>query len=902
MATTEEIQKKYNEEKRAKILQLQTTLSSRTGQAAKQSALVKNGVSIINNVFTPEEFVSPDILGISGDGNRIFIFKSIREGVVKKNSSQEEPFGFIALESKCIVTDFNDKSVTVSYSIEEKSYLFLPSNSGTTGIRILTVPGTITQIKITDTERGFESLRKELSSFIYPTANIVINDKFEKHLDAINIILVDNNKLPPLDTLPILSYSIFTLGDFNLIFPKPDGLEPSLPQPNVNVPGGNGITVPPTPEVPTTTGTGIPEVPTTTTGTGISTTETQPNGSARKYLSIEAIKDDDPVVPTETTSSKILSLRYLDDSETSTDGYSSSSEINQIRTDTAQSRATEPPISPVSEQNEDVLEKEAEELRKRTEAQRKAEESDAVVKEETKEKSSTRPAGSNPELSEGKAADIDKKNKPIPPDKIPPPSEKSNSQLPSFTVWVKKYGQPNGDEPFIYNRIGKKEVPYLPSEKDTTRVDEGVSSPEKYKSLFDYGQSLEKFFDGYVGRIKSPVDVALLCNTVYVGGFNKNIPYTFDEGSETQLVMIRAYRDPSKKGLLGTAPAFKKNVIEQKSGSKLEYLDKNWSENPYWCGLTVDFLLNSNKQYISDEIYLPIVGTSAVVKYFTTGIVNEKKNIILSNPSVNPPGGIEKAKNDEIGKVQKTIDDQRKKIKSIDTELKKLEKNKSNQIEKITKLQADNLVNPSDVGVSKEKSARAILDGFENSINAKNESRIQIQDEINQLEQKIKNIKNRPSSKYIENGMIAKFENGKHYKKNEGLTNEGKELWEQIKNWPGAYIVRRSPDGGHVELILHFGSDGRIFVIFGNSGYNETPTNRNGQKIDFKFYNNMYEFGGGGDVYVVKRGEKNPYTNGIGFTVKKTELYNEYVEKINSGDKKIDPRAYNNVLRNIMEI
>ena len=892
MATREEIQKKYDGEKRAKILQLQTTLSSRTGQAAKQSALVKNGVSIINNVFTPEEFVSPDILGISGDGNRNFIFKSIREGVVKKNSSQEEPFGFIALESKCIVTDFNDKSVTVSYSIEEKSYLFLPSNSGTTGIRILTVPGTITQIKITDTERGFESLRKELSSFIYPTANIVINDKFEKHLDLINIILVDNNKLPALETLPVLSYSIFTLGDFNLIFPKPDGLEPSLPQSNItNLAGTSGIggVTPTTPTIPTTTiGTGIPEVPTTTTVTPevpttttvTPPTQTEQTGSARKYLSIEAIKDDDPVVPTETTSSRVLSLRYLDDAETSTDGYSSSSEINQIKTETAQSRSGQVPIPPTSEQNKDVLEKEAEELRKRTESQRKAEESDALAKADTKIKSATNPAGSNPGLSEGKSADSDKKNQPIPEDKKPKEKKQKSPTAKTFIGWATKEGyDPNG---IIYR--GTKPWDYSKPPTPRPPITYGIIE-KRFKNLFNFGNNLDAIFKGYT--IESPIDVGLTMNSGGVGRFNKNWPYMFGEGSEIHAAITRASNvDDESKGGFGTF------------GAGRDFNDANWAANPHWCGLCTNFMLFTNGKYKSDEESPDITSTLSVESYFLNSPFN--------------PDSKEDEKKKRIKKIDGDIETKESEKKKINNSIKEKEKKKS-KIEgrlnsRLDELLADTTVTGGDVNspvISNDKTVkkeRANLEGINAEIQSGKEKITSIDVQIDSLKKQKESIINSPSTEYVETNNVAKFSKGIHWN-NSGLTPKGKELWSKIKMWPGGYIVRRQPGktSGHVETLLHISPSGELYTIGGNTGL--ANSDGNGSEYGFKYYSNIFSFNGDGGFewfFVVKRGTKSPYTNGIGVTVKQTAMYKKYVKDLDT-DKELNPAAYN-ILRNIMEI
>ena len=55
MATKEEIIQKYQEDRDRKLLELQTTLSSRIAQEAKQSAAVINGVSIISTTSVADD-------------------------------------------------------------------------------------------------------------------------------------------------------------------------------------------------------------------------------------------------------------------------------------------------------------------------------------------------------------------------------------------------------------------------------------------------------------------------------------------------------------------------------------------------------------------------------------------------------------------------------------------------------------------------------------------------------------------------------------------------------------------------------------------------------------------------------------------------------------------------------
>jgi hypothetical protein len=413
--------------------------------------------------------------------------------------------------------------------------------------------------------------------------------------------------------------------------------------------------------------------------------------------------------------------------------------------------------------------------------------------------------------------------------------------------------------------------------------------------LFDWGTSIKKFFSGYENKIKSPVDIALLCNTDTVGGFNKNVPYIFDEGSEIHLLFIRngGYRTENEKGVIGKAIA---TETSKKDPGKL---DANWAQNPYWCGLTVDFMLYDNTIYQSDETSLPIVGTGKIFEYF-------------NNSPLNPDGGTESKKKKTLETINSEISSRKKTISSIESKLSRkggLYDTKNRQLKELTELQADNLVQPSSRGRVSENSKLKTLENTERIIKTNEDAKSTLNNEILELETKRETIKNTPNSKYNVDGTVAKFERGVHFTNtNGGLTPEGLELWDKIKDWPGAYIVRRGPLGGHTELLLHFGKNGKLFVIFGNSGYgNNGP--RNGTTLGFKSYDTIGNFGGT-TIFIVKRAVKNPYTNGIGVSLKKTELYQEYTQRLKDGDKKLGIKKSGqgkydntfNLLREIMEI
>jgi hypothetical protein len=683
--------------------------------------------------------------------------------------------------------------------------------------------------------------------------------------------------------MPILVYSIFQLQDFSTIFPKPDGLDapPSVPEtPSVPTPPS----VPETPSVPTP-----PSVPETPIVPDIPSTPTLPT-DGKKYLSIEAIKKDDPVVKPTPPVSKIISVRRIEDSEV--EDYYSRNELSTIKTETVSNKQGSLPDKPLGDKNPIVVSNEKKEKDKRTETQRLAEEADSLAKETPKEKSSTSVSGPNPGLKDGRAVQKDELSKPVPADKIPEKLEdKYNTEIDEFKSWVKKNPVKTGDT-FIWNRV-PTELPYPPNKQPDLSKD--LTSPDRYKSLFDWGTSIKKFFSGYENKIKSPVDIALLCNTDTVGGFNKNAPYIFDEGSEIHLLFIRngGYRTENEKGVIGKAIATK---ASKKDPVKL---DANWAQNPYWCGLTVDFMLYNNTIYQSDETSLPIVGTGKIFEYF-------------DNSPLNPDGGTESKKKKTLETINSEISSRKKTISSIESKLSRkggLYDTKNRQLKELTELQADNLVQPSSRGRVSENSKLKTLENTERIIKTNEDAKSTLNNEILELETKRETIKNTPNSKYNVDGTVAKFEKGVHFTNTDGgLTREGLELWDKIKDWPGAYIVRRGAEGGHTELLLHFGKNGKLFVIFGNSGYgNNGP--RNGTTLGFKSYDTIGNFGGN-TIFIVKRGAKNPYTNGIGVSLKKTELYQEYTQRLKDGDKKLGIKKSGqgkydntfNLLREIMEI
>lgn len=168
-------------------------------------------------------------------------------------------------------------------------------------------------------------------------------------------------------------------------------------------------------------------------------------------------------------------------------------------------------------------------------------------------------------------------------------------------------------------------------------------------------------------------------------------------------------------------------------------------------------------------------------------------------------------------------------------------------------------------------------------------------------EKKIKEIQDKlePPKIFPQNGC-ALLKMGVHWNTDGTMTDEGTRILTLIKDWPGAFIVRRSnaSNGGHVEVLLHITASGELYTIGGNTGLDNSDGN--GSEYGFKYYPSIQKFcGKQQDFYIYKRGQLNPYTNGIGVSVKKTETYNKYVGDLDT-DTELSTHAYN-VLRKIME-
>jgi hypothetical protein len=883
MATQEEILEQYGRDREDKIVQLQNVLSSRLAQDAKNSSdiIEPPNVTAINAFYTPSLPTQTPLLRSVIRRSNNLVKKELAEEFQRLATSdlqntEGSADAYILVECQIFLRNYeqnspeSNTSLTVGGTISEQVFLRLPDSKNFSQFRPSRIPASfafLDSFKLSSSNgSGFEQLKLKLSSLNYPIEILQLTSKFKGYYDAINEELKKRN-LPPIASIPILVYSVFELGEFNFIFPKPDGLDtpPSVPgTPSVPTPPS----VPGTPSVPTP-----PSVPGTPSAPDIPSTPTD----AKKYLSIEAIKDDDPVIETQTTSSQVISLRFIDDDQD--DQYYSRNELTPIKTETVSNKRGNLPDKSLGDKNPIVVSNEKKEIDKRTESQRLAEESDSLTKETPKEKSSTSVSGPNPNLKDGKAAKQEENSGSIPEDKKPKSLGKRDAKALTFEQWAKGPGRdPNG----IYYR-GTRPALTAPGSKPTLNF--GVVET-RFKNLFSFGSQLTKIFNGYT--VESPVDVALLMNSSGLGRFNKNWPYMFGEGSEIHASIIT-----------------QSNIIEKGSGgvgdfSSFEGEDKgktdaNWAANPHWCGLCTNFMLYSNKQYTSDEKSIDAKNTRLVASYYNKSPFNIFDTSLADNTQKYDKD-IE-SKKTRISENNNTID---KKQKLLEKERKKAQGKESKYI---------NNTSPTEYDQKK-------IDGFYVNVKRLESEISNLQNTNTKLETDIKNLQTDRETvaknasvgfSYNESNLVALFQLGIHWNSN-GLTSLGKQLWDKIKNWPGAFIVRRkeSPTslqsaGGHVETLLHITQNGELYTIGGNTGL--ADANGNGSHYGFKRYQGIYEFCGKGEYgyfYVHRRGDKNPYTNGIGISVKQTKMYKKFSSEIKT-DMELDTSAYN-ILINIMEV
>lgn len=453
-------------------------------------------------------------------------------------------------------------------------------------------------------------LRKYLSQ----TLAGPVQDTFKAYLDKANsgldtkieravVYIVDNIQIQQDDT-------ILSTNTTDKPKPKPSTVPPTVP------------TTPSVPSVPNGT---TPEVP---TGTTPDTTPNPPASSGNDFLDIESVNQ---LLTRDESPSPFFTPRFREDTgellTRDSDGTITTEErdAENVKKTSVDFENVDEPISTV--ELEQQQQRQYEHQLAVTEAQRMAEYSDALLKETPKVKSAVTPAGTNASVQAegGREATEEAAAKKDKPKEKPPTKPKAKY----FRDWAKKEGaDPNG---IIYRGTKEKDYGKGTTPKNTYGL------VYRYKNLFDWGRDLGRIFSGY--SITSPVDVALLLNSGAIGRFNKNIPYMFEEGSETHLAITHA-----------------SNVIREDEGgvgdfnaNARDYLDANWAANPHWCGICTDFMLYTNGKYKADSALVPITATGTITTLYNQSPVNNIPSTLSKKERASLESRLDILKSDTTG-------------------------------------------------------------------------------------------------------------------------------------------------------------------------------------------------------------------------------------------------------------
>lgn len=257
----------------------------------------------------------------------------------------------------------------------------------------------------------------------------------------------------------------------------------------------------------------------------------------------------------------------------------------------------------------------------------------------------------------------------------------------------------------------------------------------------------------------------------------------------------------------------------------------------------------------------------------------------------------------EITRLKNDLSVVDKKIQGLDAEIKKVE-------DKIKEIDAK--LDGTGTGKKAKKGLKKEVSDLESEIPT-------LEQELKDKTAELEELRKKGAPKlYNENGNIAKLEKDKHFtvtvdaKGNVtggAMTDLGRNLIESIKDWPGAYLVCNGGGNGHVEVLLHVknNKDGNAYTIGGNTSVSFNSNEREGDTYGFKSVT-LPKFSRGLNLFIIKRGTKVPYTNGIGVSVKRTALLSKYIAAATATDStnpnfdpEIDNAAFNMVFRHIVE-
>ena len=961
MATKEEVIEKYKTTYKERLLQLHTVLSGRMSEEIRKKSFSEksNQTGIITNVYTSTNFFTKeeiwkrrsfpstgDIIGISG-----FITGDITEKIISELNKTTEPYSYIefvigVFQTGGRTTDQTGTAQFEFYIESESVYLKLPGKEPEKIFSVLNHAGNQPV-----PAKSFSDLSTQLSSVQYPITALQSHEKFKKYLDLVNEKLKQQNLLPISQLIGLVGASVqafngLITGKFSSVLPEPEGWEPSyvLPTPSVPQPPGLSGTSGVSGTLGTTGLSGTSGISGGVGTTGISgASSTSSVEDNRKYTSVEAVKDDRVEKQNQGTSGqsggykklalgnewftdgsknkyaensinfaklnalrKLRSQRLEDEAkksstekyktlalksgssgvsgrkETATEPESQVTTVNQNgNTEVpASQRGTEMPSPPTTGTNNFVAQNQKTELEKQNTIVQRINElvqtlvdPTSIQKEKAKLKATPSPLKSNSGLPDGKTAEVEKNTRENNPDAKSTPS-KPAPELKTFAEWTK----------LPENKDTSNGVYYRSKEVGTGEITKGIE-PQRYKNLFNYGSDVEKMF-AETPKPESPYDVALLLNPCQAGIVNKNIPYTFMEGCETHATITRA--------------GYSTDSIDRKpEGGIGNAGDNNWGYEPFWCGIWVNYCLQKNTNgYEADKDFQNIAGCTSAIEMYKRNPVNVDASFATFEA-------------DESQSKKGTLWTRKKQLEFLDDNAQPIPNTKTptpwgspianarweGSIPYYKECLRQNNAGTGKWPDPQKKLNEAIaelndVNGKIREIDAKLSSLISKRTES----QEKYGSKNTNFEKWNPNGDAIILYDGVTHIGNDKWTERGKLIFEVLKKWPGAFITNLD----HVEILLAVNNAGQGLFLGGNTGVASNLSGkqlRNGDQFGVKA-GRIRNWGGKEITFIIKRGEKNPWTiGGLGGSLKKTPVFLEYEKRLNEKDPSLINTFYNEITK-----
>jgi hypothetical protein len=891
--------------------------------------------------YTQEQAWNLDKAAYTGDEYGLSLDTPVTNKVIEKLNSPNEPIGYISIQpiisyekgsSFSAVsgwkTSDNTEVTTVSSTIIQTVYLKLPNQAPETiDLSLFGVPGKFVA-------RSFEELSIKLSSIQYPINELQQHQKFKKYLDLINEQLKGKNLLPINQIVGVILPSIqfengTRTGQFTAVIPPPDGWEPSyvLPTPSVPQPPGLSGTSGVSGTLGTTGLSGTSGISGAVGTTGISgASSTSSVEDNRKYTSVEAVKDDrvekqnqgtagtsgqssgykklalgnewftdgsknkyaensinfaklnalrklrsqrleDEAKKSSTETYKTLALKsgtsgVSGRTETATEPESQVKTVNQngdVEVPTSQ-RGTETPPPPTTGTNNFVAQNQKTEIEKQNTITQRLNEivqrlvdAKSIQKEAPKLKATPSVILSNPGIPDGKTAKVEENTRGNNPGETPKPN-KPAPKLKPFGTWKSEPENKDTSNGIYFRKTIEKKGGI------TTNIE-----PQRYKNLFNYGEDVEKMF-AETPKPESPYDVALLLNPVQAGIVNKNIPYTFEEGCEIHATITRnGYGTDS--------------IGKKQEGGEGTAGNTNWGYQPFWCGIWVNYCLQQNTNgYEADKDFKNISGCGYAIGMYK------------QNP-VNVDACFATFEADEQESKKGKLWTRKKQLEFLDDNAQPIPNAKTPWGSSLANARWEGSIPYYKECLRQNNAGTGRWPEPQKKLNEATAELNDVNEKIREIDTKLPSLitKRTESAKYGSNN--TNFEkwnpNGDGIILYEGITHignkwteRGKLIFEVLKKWPGAFITNLD----HVEILLAVNNAGQGLFLGGNTGVTSNLSGkqlRNGDQFGVKA-GNIRNWGGKGITFIIKRGEKNPWTiGGLGGKLKKTPVFLEYEKRIN---------------------